>query len=307
MTMRGKTTSYRNHTRQRITFAYLSITPAILGVLLFTVAPLLYCLYLSFTKWDIFHAEQWIGFGNYHKIFTEDLFFTKSLRVTAYYSFGNVLACIVFCFIVALLLNQNIRGRAFFRSVFYLPSVIPILATSLIWYWLYDIDFGVINHILGWFGIPKQMWVSSPGTVIPSIIIMSVWASGNIIVIFLAGLQDVPRHLLEAVEIDGGGWWSKLRSVTIPLMSPVIFYNIILAFVNSVTTFTQTYTLGTQGGGPNDSALFYAFLIYREAFKHMNMGYACALAMVLFVIVSVLTLLLFRVSRFWVHYEGGRD
>lgn len=303
----AKPASYKSYKRQRIAVGYMCIMPAILGVLIFTLGPLLYSLYLSMTDWSILKPAQWIGLDNYRHIFTKDLFFFKSLRVTAYYSLGTVAASIVFCFIVALFLNQPIRGKAFFRAVFYIPSVIPVLATAVIWIWLYDVDFGLINHLLGWVGISKQMWLSSPHSSVPSLIIMTVWGSGNIIVIFLAGLQDVPKHLLESVEIDGGSWWHKLVSVTIPLMSPVIFYNIILAFVNSITSFTQAFAVGgPNGGGVEDSALFYAFLIYREAFRHQAMGYACALAWVLFLIVSLLTYLLFRFSAGWVHYEGGK-
>lgn len=302
-----KPASYRSYKRQRIVVGYLCILPAVLGVLIFTIGPLLYSFYLSLTDWSILKPAQWVGLDNYRSIFTKDLFFYKSLRATAYYSLGTVIATIVFCFIVALLLNQPLRGKTFFRAVFYIPSVIPVLATAVIWIWLYDVDFGLINHLLGWVGISKQMWLSSPHTSVPSLILMTVWGSGNIIVIFLAGLQDVPRHLLESVEIDGGNWWNKLISVTIPLMSPVIFYNIILVFVNSITSFTQAFAVGgPNGGGVEDSALFYAFLIYREAFRHQAMGYACALAWVLFLIVSLLTYALFRFSSSWVHYEGGK-
>jgi multiple sugar transport system permease protein len=297
----------KSNNRQRLIAGYLCIMPAVLGLFLFTLGPLVYSLYLSMTDWSILKKAKWIGLDNYKKIFTEDLFFFKSLKVTAYYSLGTLIGTIVFCFFIALLLNQNVKGKAFFRAIFYLPSVIPVLAASVIWIWLYDVDFGLINHILSWVGIPKQMWLSSPATSVPSLIIMTVWGSGNIIVIFLAGLQDVPRHLHEAVEIDGGNWWNKLVSVTIPLMSPVIFYNIILVFVNSITSFTQAFSVGgPNGGGVEDSALFYAFLIYREGFRHQEMGYACALAWVLFIIVSFLTVLLFRFSSGWVHYEGGK-
>jgi multiple sugar transport system permease protein len=302
-----KQTSYKSYNRQRILFAYICILPAILGVLIFTMAPLLYSLYMSFTDWDILKKANWIGFGNYKHIFTEDLFFTKSLKATAYYSVGSVIGSIIFCFLVALVLNMNIKGRAFFRAVFYLPSVIPVLATSVVFLWMFDVDFGVVNIILGWFGIDKQPWLTSPHTSVPTLILMTIWGSGNIIVIFLAGLQDVPKHLLEAVEIDGGSWWNKLVSVTIPLMSPVIFYNVILCFVSSITSFTQAFAVGgPNGGGVEDSALFYAFFIYREAFRHQQMGYACALAMVLFVIVSLITFLLFKFSAGWIHYEGGK-
>lgn len=298
-------TSYKSHKRRRIWAGYLFILPAILGIIIFTLAPLLYSLYLSFTNWTVLAPKEWIGFENYRKIFMEDYFFVKSLKVTAYYSLGSVITIVFFCFIIAMLLNSAGKAKAFFRAAFYLPTVIPVLAGAICWIWMYNVDFGIINYALGFFGIDKQYWVGAPGSVIPSLIIIAVWGAGNVIIIFMASMQDVPRHLLEAVEIDGGGWWRKLWSVTIPLVSPVIFYNVILAFINSLTAFTQTYVLGRSGGGPDDSALFYAFLIYREAFKHQNMGYACALAMVLFVIVGFFTYLLFKLSAAWVHYEGG--
>ncbi len=306
MSMLKRPASYKSHKRQRIMAGYISISPAILGVIIFTLAPLVYSLYLSFTNWTVLAPKKWIGLENYRKVFMEDYFFVKSLKVTAYYSLGSVAAIVIVCFIIAMLLNSAGRAKAFFRAAFYLPTVIPVLAGAIVWVWMFNVDFGIINYVLGFLGIDKQYWVGAPGSVIPSLIMIAVWGAGNVIVIFLAGMQDVPQHLLEAVEIDGGGWWRKLRSVTIPLMSPVIFYNIVLAFINSLTAFTQTYVLGRNGGGPNDSALFYAFLIYREAFKYQNMGYACALAMVLFVIVGLITYLLFRFSASWVHYEGGR-
>ncbi|MDQ0058654.1 carbohydrate ABC transporter permease [Paenibacillus harenae] len=297
--------SYRSHKRRRIWAGYLFILPSILGIIIFTLAPLIYSFYLSFTNWTVLAPKKWIGFANYEKIFTNDYFFYKSLKVTAYYSLGSVVAIVVICFIIAMLLNSAKRAKAFFRAAFYLPTVIPVLAGSICWIWMFNVDFGIINYALSFVGIDKQYWVGAPDSVIPSLILIAVWGAGNVIVIFMAGMQDVPRHLLEAVEIDGGGWWRKLRSVTIPLVSPVIFYNVILAFINSLTAFTQTYVLGRNGGGPNDSALFYSFLIYREAFKYQNMGYACALAMVLFVIVGFFTYLLFKLSSRWVHYEGG--
>ncbi|MFD0675789.1 MULTISPECIES: carbohydrate ABC transporter permease [unclassified Paenibacillus] len=299
-----KSASYRSHKRQQVLVGYICVLPAILGVLIFTIGPLLYSLYISFTDWTILKPMQWIGLANYQAIFTEDLFFYDSLKATALYSIGCVFASIVFCLLVALFLNQDITGRAFFRAVFYLPSIIPVLATSIIWLWLYNPDFGIINHLLSFVGIEKQMWVNSPDTSVLSMVIIAVWGSGNVIVIFLAGLQDVPKHLLEAVEIDGGGWWHKLTSVTIPLMTPIIFYNVILGFVNSITAFTQAYSM-TQGG-PENSTLFYAFYIYREAFQRQSMGYASALAWVLFIIVSFFTYLLFKSSSGWVHYEGGK-
>jgi multiple sugar transport system permease protein len=301
----GKRASYKSFHRQRVLVGYICILPAILGIFLFTIGPMLYSLYLSFTDWNILTDAKWVGLANYVNIFTKDLFFYNSLKATAYYSAGAVIASMIYAFIIALFLNQNIRGRSLFRAIFFIPSIIPVLASSIIWTWLYDVDFGVINYLLGWVGIDKQLWIGSPQTSVLSLIILAVWGSGNVIVIFLAGLQDVPKHLLEAVEIDGGNWWHKLRSVTIPLMTPIIFYNVILGLVNSFTTFTQAYTM--TKGGPADSTLFYAFFIHREAFEHQSMGYACALAWILFVIISILTYVLFRSSSGWVHYEGGKS
>jgi multiple sugar transport system permease protein len=298
-----KAASFKSHKRQKVIIGYLCILPAILGILIFTMGPLLYSLYLSFTNWDILTPKKWVGFGNYKHIFTDDYFFMNSLKATAYYSIGSVVCSIVFCFIVALFLNQDIKGRSFFRAIFYLPSILPIIASSVIWVWLYDTDFGIINYFLSFIGVDKQLWVNSPNSSVISMIIIAVWSSGNVIVIFLAGLQGVPRHLLEAVEIDGGNWWHKLKSVTIPLMTPIIFYNIVLAFVNAISTFTQAYSM-TQGG-PDNSTLFFAFYIYREAFQRQEMGYACALAWVLFIIVAVFTYLLFKTSSRWVYYEEG--
>ncbi|SFL23350.1 carbohydrate ABC transporter membrane protein 1, CUT1 family [Paenibacillus sp. 1_12] len=304
-TFTAKPASYKSFYRQRVLVGYICILPAILGIFLFTIGPMLYSLYLSFTDWNILTDAKWIGLANYTNIFTQDLFFYNSLKATAYYSLGAVAASMVYAFIIALFLTQNIKGRSLFRAIFFIPSIIPVLASSILWTWLYDVDFGVINHILGWFGIEKQLWIGSPQTSVMSLIILAVWGSGNVIVIFLAGLQDVPQHLHEAVEMDGGNWWHKLRAVTVPLMTPIIFYNVILGLVNSFTTFTQAYTM--TKGGPEDSTLFYAFFIHREAFEHQSMGYACALAWILFVIISLLTYLLFKSSSGWVHYEGGKS
>jgi multiple sugar transport system permease protein len=291
--------------QQQVWVGYICIAPAILGLFIFTVFPMIYSLYLSFTDWTVLNTPNWIGFANYKNIFTQDLFFYNSLKATAYFSVGSVIASMLYAFGIAMLLNMRIKGRPFFRALFYIPSIIPVLASSMIWIWLYDVDFGLINYMLSWFGIPKQMWIGSPNTSIISLILVYVWGSGNIIVIFLAGLQDVPKHLLEAVEIDGGGFWHKLKSVIIPLMSPIIFFNVIMGLINSFTTFTQVFAM--TSGGPSDSTLFYVFLIYREGFMRQNMGYACALAWILFIIISLLTFLIFKSSSRWVHYEGGRS
>jgi len=290
--------------RQQTIAGYICILPAILGLLLFTAFPMLYSLYLSFTDWNVLTPAKWIGLDNYVRIFTKDFYFVQSLKVTTMYAVGSVLTSIVYAFAVALILNANIKGRPLFRALFYLPYIVPVLATSMIWIWLFDIDFGLINHMLGWLDIPKQKWINSASSAVWSLILVNLWASGNVIVIFLAGLQDLPKHQLEAVEIDGGNYWHKLTKVMLPLMTPIFFFNIVLGLIGSFTAFTQVFAM--TSGGPANATLFYVFYIFREGFENQQMGYACALGWVLFVIVSALTLLIFRTSSKWVHYEGGR-
>ena len=286
-------------------FGYLFIFPAILGILLFVAGPMIYSLYLSFTDWNILSPAQWVGFGNYHRIFAEDELFYKSLQVTFYYAILTIVCTLAISFIVALLLNVNMRGQSLFRVIFYLPSIVPVIAGSVLWVWLYDTDFGLLNYLLGEIGISKQLWINGEGSAIPALTLASMWGTGNVILIFLAGLQDVPKHLHEAVEIDGGNGWHKLKSVTIPLMSPTIFFNFLMGFVGAFTGFTQSYAM--TNGGPNYATLMYVFNIYREGFRNQSMGYACALAWVLFIIMVILTYLIFKTSKGWVHYEGEGD
>jgi multiple sugar transport system permease protein len=200
-------------------------------------------------------------------------------------------------------LNQKIRGRGVYRSIFYLPTIVPIVASSALWLWLYNPDFGLLNVIFRGLGFDKVLWLASQGMVVPSIVIMSVWGgAGNAIVIFLAALQGVPRELLEAVEMDGGNWWNRFRAITLPFISPVTFFNFVTSLIGSFTIFTQSYVM--TGGGPNNASLFYVLLLYREGFRNNNMGGAAALSWVLIVIVSILSLLVFRSSRRWIYYEG---
>ena len=221
-------------------------------------------------------------------------FFYKSLRATLYFAFGSVFLRIVYTFLVAMLLNQDVRGKAFFRTVYYLPSIVPVVASSMIWMWLYHPDFGLFNAILKGMGLPPSRWIHGTQSVIPSIILMDLWAASSTILIFLAGLQGVPRQLLEAVEIDGGNWWNKLTAVTLPHMTPFIFFNMVLGFVSAFQIFTQSFIM--TNGGPNDGSLFFVLLIYREAFGNNRMGLACAIAWILFLLIALVTFLVFKTS-----------
>lgn len=278
--------------------------PAIAGFVIFTIGPMVASFILSFTDYAIVNDMHFIGADNYKRLFSgEDTLFYQSLKVTLEYVLLSVPAQIIFSFFIAFLLNQKIKGLAFFRTAFYLPTIVPIVASSMIWMWLLNPDLGLINSVLKALHLPTSQFIFGENTVIPSLVIMSLWTTGNVVVIFLAGLQGVPASLYEAVDIDGGGVLQKLKYVTIPLMTPTIFFNLVMGFINGFQVFSQAYVM-TQGG-PNNASLFYVFYLYREAFTHQKMGSACAIAWVLFVIILAFAAVIFKSSNSWVYYEGG--
>lgn len=278
--------------------------PAILGLLIFTVGPMIASAFMSFTDWRIGSTPNFIGFTNFTVMFTSDKLFAKSLGVTFYYALGSVPLVLISSFFVAILLNRKIKGLAFFRTIFYMPSIVPVIASSMLWMWLFNPDFGLLNNILQKFGFAKQLWIYDEKTVIPALIVMAVWGMGGTMIIFLAGLQGVPTSLYEAIEIDGGSWWHKLRYITIPMMTPTIFFNLIMLIISNLQAFGQAYVM--TEGGPNNASLFYVFYLYRTAFTHSELGYACALAWVLFIIIMILTAIVFKTSNKWVYYEGAK-
>jgi len=283
---------------------YLFASPVILGLIVWVIGPMIGSALISLTDWNVLSTPHWVGFRNYTRLVTTDLYFRNSPLVTVYFVIANVTLTTLYSLILALLLNQKIRGRGIYRSVFYLPSIVPIVASSALWLWLYNPNFGLFNEILQAMRLPKSLWLVRQTTVVPSIVLMSIWGTaGNTIVIFLAALQGVPRQLLEAVEIDGGNWLHKFRAITWPMISPVTFFNLVVGLINSFQIFTQSYIM--TSGGPNNASLFYVYLMYREGFERNNMGGAAALAWVLFLMVSALGLVLFRWSRQWVYYEGA--
>jgi multiple sugar transport system permease protein len=283
-------------------YFYLFVSPWLIGFIVFMTGPVLASLFFSFNYYDVVTPPRWNGLGNYVNLFADDLFW-QALKVTAIYSVGSVALGIVASLGIALLLNRNIRGVAVFRTIFYLPSVISGVAVSLLWMWILNSDFGILNYLL-WkiFRIEGPSWIMSRQWVIPSMIIMSLWGIGGSIVIYLARLQGIPTEFYEAAEIDGAGSWRKLTNITLPLMTPVIFFNLITGIIGSFQVFTQAYVI--TDGGPNNASLFYVLYLYRNAFKYWKMGYASALAWVFFLILLVLTALVFRASSRWVYYEA---
>lgn len=281
----------------------LCVAPAVLGFLLWQLGPILASLGIAFTDWKIAGSPHWVGLDNFQRMYGDELFY-RSLRVTVLYTIGSVPLRIVFAFALAVLLNQPIRALPVFRTVFYLPSVVPLIASSVLWIWLFSPDFGLLNAILDGIGLPRQQWIYGSKTVLPSLILMSLWDVGPMMIIFLAGLQGVPRHLYEAATVDGGNAWHRLWHITIPMITPTILFNLVLSIIASMQTFTQAYVM--TDGGPNNASLFYVLYLYRKAFQLSELGYASALGWVLFVIIAALSFVVFRSSSRWVYYEGER-
>ncbi|GAA3223119.1 carbohydrate ABC transporter permease [Nonomuraea helvata] len=278
----------------------LMALPAILGFVIFTIGPMVASAFFSLTDWTIGASPSFIGLDNYATMVKDELFW-KSLSTTAYYTLGAVPLVLIVSFVVALLLNQKVRGLAVWRTIFYLPTLVPAIANVVLWIWIFNPDFGLLNSLLREGGLPGSQWIYGESTAVPSMIIMSTWGFGNTMVIFLAGLQGVPRHLYEAVSIDGGGVWRRFWHVTLPMMTPTIFYNLVVGVVGTFQVFNQAYVM--TEGGPNHATLFYVYYLFRKAFTESEMGYASALAWTLFMIIMVVTFLMFRNARRWVYYE----
>ncbi len=283
--------------------AYLFLTPAILGLILMTILPIIGVAIIGMTNWSGLEPPAFVGLSNFVEIFTSDNFFYPSVVSTLYFAIGSVVVGTIYAFAVALMLNQSVRARGLFRSIFFLPYVVPIIGTSVVWGWMYESNFGVINFFLSLIGIHKVQWLGNDATATPAMIVMTVWGLGNFIVIFLAGLQSVPRTFLEAVEIDGGNAWHKFRHITIPLMSPIIFFNVLMSMVANLQVFVPAYTL--TRGGPNNATLYMVYLIFREGFQRNNFGHAAALSLIFFVFIAAVTGLIFGTSRRWLFYEGN--
>ncbi|WP_226001391.1 carbohydrate ABC transporter permease [Paenibacillus sp. BJ-4] len=289
--------------RMERNWGLLFALPAILGLLVFTIGPIAASFVFSLTDWTIGGQMSFIGLENYRTILTEDTTFSQSMFVTTYYALGSVPLGLVAAFIIALLLNQKMKGLSIFRTIYYLPTIVPSIANTMLWLWMFNPDFGLLNSLLEHAGLPGSKWIYDESTAIPSLIMMSTWGIGNTVIIFLAGLQSVPTHLYEAAEVDGGNLWHKFFHITIPSMTPTIFFNLVMSLISTFQAFNQAYVM--TNGGPNNSTLFYVFYLWRTAFTETKIGYASALAWILFFVIMVLTVLIFSTSKKWVHYEGG--
>lgn len=276
--------------------------PWLLGMSVFLLYPLVAAFYYSLCDYSVLLDPVFIGLTNYTDLVSDDLFW-KSLWNTVYFAVGAVGLGVTVALGLALLLNCRVRGLALYRTLFFLPSLMPIVASSILWMLMYNGENGIINSGLRELGIVGPAWLTDPAWAKPAMILMAAWGSGHAMVIFLAGLQDIPTHLYEASIIDGASFFERLRFVTLPMLSPVIYFNVIMGLISGFQAFTQAFIMTDSFGSPERSTLFYVLYLYNAAFQDLRMGYASAMAFILFLMVLGLTLLATRVSRRFVHYE----
>ena len=276
-----------------------------IGFVLFTLGPIIAAIYLSFTDWEGIGLPKWIGPGNYVELLTDDPLFWQSMKVTAIFAVLYLPLSMLFGFGMALMMNQRLRGMTVFRTIYYLPSVLSGVAVAVLWGFVFHRDYGVLNYFLSLFGIPPVPWLQDPHWVIPALVIMQLWGVGGSVIIYLGGLQGIPTELYEVARIDGAGWWATLRTVTLPMMSPVIFFQLVLGVIATLQVFTQAYVL--TGGGPDYASFFYSINIYQRAFVELRLGYASALSVVFALLIIGVTAIIFRTSKSWVYYAGAKD
>ncbi|MGH2558824.1 MAG: carbohydrate ABC transporter permease [Thermomicrobiales bacterium] len=288
--------------RREAIAGYLFIAPWLVGFLVLILGPIIASFYYSLTDYQIVQAPTFVGLDNYRRMLEDDLVW-QALKVTSIYVAVSTPLVLVLSFGVAVLMNQQVRGVGAWRTIFYLPNLIPLVATTMLWLWLFNPDFGLLNMLLRQVGVDGPLWLRSTDWALPSLILMSLWSVGGPMLVYLAGLQGIPTELYDAVAVDGGGSWARFRTITIPMMTPVIFYNLVLGMIAGFQVFAQPLIM--TGGGPRYATYFYVVYLYENAFKYFRMGYASALAWLLFLIILALTILMFRWSAFWVYYEGA--
>ena len=283
---------------------YVFISPWVLGFLIFVIGPMIGLIWLSFQRWDLIGDPRAVGWRNYERLFSDRLFL-KSMEVTIVYGLGRVPLGIFVALGTALLLNnRRIKFIGIWRTIYYMPVVLPPVAISLVWMWIYNPRYGILNTMIQQFlGIPGPRWLDDAALVLPSLMVMAVWAAaGRNMIIYLSGLQGISSELYEASAIDGAGYWRQFFRITLPLLTPVIFFNLITGMIDTFKLFTQAYVM--TEGGPRNQSLFFTYYLFQKGFMQYQMGYASAMAVVVFIIIMALTLLVFRWSKAWVFYEG---
>jgi multiple sugar transport system permease protein len=287
--------------RKKWLIGYLFISPWIVSFILFDLLPIVSGFYHSLTKWNALGTSQFIGLANYKEALTRDPLFWTAVGNTFYFIAASVPLGILAAFGLALLLNANIRGTGAYRTIYYIPSVVPTVAAVIVWIFIFETRRGILNYGLELLGLPAIRWLSDPRAAMPALIIMSLWTIGAAMIIFLAGLQGIPQELYEAAEVDGANPFRRLLTITIPLMTPTIFFNLIMGLVAAFQAFNNAFIM--TGGGPRNATLLYMLHLYNNAFGYFRMGYASALAVMLFVVVFGITVVVYRTSDRWVYYS----
>lgn len=288
--------------RQNLLKGLAFLSPWLVGFLVLMLLPVVMSFYYSLCEYSLLQPPLYIGGGNYRELMQDGVFW-QSLRNTLYFACIVIPSSLVLSLGLAMLLNVKVPGQSIFRTIIFMPSLVPIVAAAMIWMWLLNGKFGMINHFLAIFGITGPSWLENPTWTVPALAIMTLWSVGYNVVIYLAGLQDVPRELYEAAEIDGAGIWGRMRHVTLPFLSPVIFFNLIMSIIWVIQVLDIPYIM-TPNGGPARSTEFIAMYLYDSGFRFLRMGYASAIAWILLLVILALTALAFWSSKRWVHYQG---
>ncbi|MBB6634825.1 carbohydrate ABC transporter permease [Cohnella thailandensis] len=304
----GNAVGIRKRERKLLVKGLLFTSPWIIGFLIFQLYPILASFYYSLTEYNLFKPPEWVGFGNYKDLFQDDKFY-KSMYNTLYITIVGVVPHMAYALLMALLLNAKVKGQSIYRTIYFLPTLVPAVAGSLLWMWLLNSQYGLINMGLEAIGIMGPNWLVDPDWTKPSLILMGFWGTGTITVMYLAALQDVPKMFYEAAEIDGASKWRQFWTITFPSISPMTLFQLIMMLISSFQYFTEgmVFAEASQSvGGPENSLLFYSIYLYQQAFSFLNMGYASAMAWILFVVVMLFSLVIFKTSARWVYYGGDK-
>ncbi len=280
--------------------------PWLVGLTMFWIYPIFASAYYSFTEFNGVQDPKWVGFHNYVQLFTNDPDFLRAVGNTLFFAGISIPLAIIFSFALAMLLNAKIRFQVVYRTIYFLPTLVPEVALALVWVYLFTPVTGLINLPFNWLGVRGPCWLACERWSRQTMILLALWIIGQQIVLYLAGLQDVPQDLYDAADVDGAGFWRKFRNVTLPMMTPVIFFHLVTSVIGALQFFTIPYIMVGGTGGPGQSLLFYSIYLYKQAFQYFSMGYASALAWLLFMVALLITLLIFRSARLWVFY-GGAD
>ncbi|GIP35384.1 carbohydrate ABC transporter permease [Paenibacillus sp. J2TS4] len=303
ITITPKPVTRNRVTRRENLYGWLFAIPWLIGLLLFFSFPLLSSIYFSFTSYSILEPGEFVGWQNYRQLFQDDVFWAAVYN-TLYFAVFFVPLSILFGVALALFLNIKVKGMAVYRTLYFLPTLVPQVALAVLWMWLLNPQFGLVNGVLNSIGIEGPAWLGSEAWSKPSLILMSLWGIGQSVIIYLAGLHDIPQDYYDAADVDGANWLQKIRTITVPLLTPVIFFNLIMGVIGAFQQFTLPYTLTKGQGTPANSMMFYVMHLYDNGFKYFKMGYASAMAWILFIVIMGLTVLIFATSKRWVHYQG---